>query len=122
MGFILIDQGNDQNRLFINFWNWRPTAELISSLGVIPPERASQLQIQTAGTLITKEEAIAIAARLDSVLSRLTENSRVSLDLRVTETTDDLKLHSDSRDYSASKDWLLKFKEFCRRSDGFKVL
>ena len=122
MGFIIIDRGNDQNHLFVNFWNWRPTAELISSFGVIPSERASLLQIQTLGTLITKEEATAIADRLDSVLSRLTESSRVLLDLQVAEAADNFKFHKDSRDYSATKDWLLKFQEFCRRCDGFKVL
>jgi len=43
MGFTLCPTDETVESLDVNFWNWRPTAELIGSFGLIDDERLERV-------------------------------------------------------------------------------
>ncbi len=126
MGFHLVDLGNDEHYVAVNFWNWRPTLELIRSFNIIDDGRLELMGTQCVGAEVTKLEATAIAHRLETdVLPSLPDDGRVLLDSSVTTEPDDGTFYHDDeveKNYSASRKWLLKFAEFCQLSDGFSVI
>ena len=126
VGFHLIDLADDEHYVAVNYWNWRPTLELIRSFRIIDDKRLELMSTQCVGAEVTQQEATAIAHQLESgVLHSLPESGRVLLDSSVTSDPDDGTFYRDDeveKNYSASKEWLLKFSQFCRSSDGFSVM
>jgi hypothetical protein len=126
MGFTLIPIDESVEAVSINFWNWRPTAELIGTFGIVDDERLELMQIQCCGPEITADEAAKIAERIENdVLSTLPPSGRVTLDLSVTTEPDDFVFHKGDdvhKNYSATEKWLRRFVVFCRTSGGFSVL
>ena len=126
MGFILIPTDESVEAVSVNFWNWRPTAELIATFGLIDGKRLELMQIQCCGAELTSEEAVQIADRIENdVLPTLPADGRVKLDLSVTTEPDDFKFHKGSdvhKNYSATEKWLREFVSFCRNSGGVSVL
>lgn len=126
MGFVITDLADDNKVLFVNFWNWRPTVELIKRMGVVDSDRAELLHMQCAGTAVSESEARKIAQGLRSdVLTALHGGDRVRLDLSVTSEPDVGVFHRGAdfdRNYSASLDWLTRFAQFCSECRGFSVL
>ena len=126
MGFIVIDSADDTKQLFVNFWNWRPTVELIRSFGIVDSERIHLLGTQCVGAAVSEDEARQISRRLqEQVLPSLCAGERVRLDGSVTSEPDDGRMHYGHdfhENYSATAEWLTKFGEFCSNCRGFKVL
>jgi hypothetical protein len=126
MGFCLVPKDGAVGDVFVNFWNWRPTVNLIGSFNLIDSERVELLQTQCCGAEVSAEEAVQIAERIErDVLAKLPEAGRVLLDLSVTTEPDDYTFHKGDefpKNYSATAEWLRKFVAFCRSSGGFSVL
>ena len=126
MGFTLcpIEKSNDV--ISVNFWNWRPTAELIATFNLIDDERLELIQIQGCGAEITADEAVTIADRIErDILATLPDEGRIQLDLSVTTNPDDFEFYRGddvAKNYSATGKWLREFVAFCRSSGGFAVL
>lgn len=126
MGFLLQDRSDEKTFVEVNFWNWRPTVELIRSFGIIDDERLERINSQCCGGYVNASEARRIGEKIKSgILPKLKDHSRIKLDLSITEEPDDYKMHySDDwmENYSCTKAWLVQFVEFCFRCGGFDVL
>lgn len=126
MGFCLTDLGDESCNVFVNFWNWRPTVELIGSFEILDKERLELIGEQCLGTKVFKEEARQIGIQIrEQILPDLTDEQRILLDLTSTIEPNDSEFHQgeDShKNYSTSRKWLEKFSEFCLTCDGFSVL
>jgi len=126
MGFVLTDLGDEDKIVFVNFWNWRPTVELIRSFEIIPEQRLVDLGEQCMGAEVTKAEAREIGRRINAeVLPKLAVDERVLWDLSTTREPDDGTFHKGAdqyRNYGATRDWLEKFAAFCLSCDGFEVM
>lgn len=125
MGLSIIDSTNSESTLWVNSWNWRPTAELIRSFGILDDERCEFIQMSGMCTTVSQEEAREIGRRLiDDVLGNLSDNERIKLNLERTTDPDDYVFYKGDdweRNYGATKDWLKQFAEFCLHCDGFFV-
>jgi hypothetical protein len=126
MGVILADSVLEERSEYCNWWNWRPTVELIRASGLLDNERL-ELMGYNAGAEVTEQEARAISKFLeDRVLSGLNSDERVLLDLAVTGEPDDGTFYRDPeehhKNYGASREWLQKFAAFCKECHGFTVL
>ena len=126
MGFDVCNLGDDPPDLSVNFWNWRPTVELIRSFGIIDDERLELMHIQCCGAEVTEDEARTIGERIKAeILPQLAENDRLLLDLTITDKPDDMKMYYGEdvhKNYSAQREWLTRFAEFCMSCSGFRVL
>ena len=107
--------------IWINAWNWRPTEELVRRTGIVPDGTLELLEFGIGE--VTAEQALRIAEFLDDYLARLSPKDRVTLDGQVIDEPDTFEFHRDdlSRNYSASYEWLAKFRDFCRSSNGFTM-
>jgi hypothetical protein len=127
MGFNLTDVGNDRRIIFVNFWNWRPTVEVLRQAGLLDEERLAELGMQFSRTRVTKDEARAIAHHLrEKVLPSLPQAARILLDGSVTTEPDDGTFYKSPQDfhrnYGAIRSWLEEFASFCETCDGFELL
>jgi hypothetical protein len=125
MGFDLTDLGNEDNTILVNFWNWRPTVEIIAASRIIDAERLEMMRHQCTGVEVTAIEARLIAEVLTRHwLSRLKPNGRVLLDLSITYEPDTFENYQGdewTKNYSATETWLREFHAFCSTCKGFKV-
>jgi hypothetical protein len=122
MGFILVPkQGKD---LYINGWNWRATIALLYAEKVIDGETHERMGAQGCGGAADAALACRIADALDSQLEKMKPGDRMRQDLTVTDEPkrNVLVTEADPTDIdSASYDWLVKFRDFCKTCEGFKV-
>ena len=126
MGFDLKDIGDEERIIFVNFWNWRPTVEVLSRAGLLDEKRLAELHEQCSPTRVTKDEARAIAHYLrEKVLPSLPQTGRILLDGSITTTPDDGTFYKSPEDshknYGAMHSWLEKFASFCETCDGFEL-
>jgi hypothetical protein len=126
MTFILVPlQGDPNNDVQINGWNWRPTLELLRREHLLDPETLERASAQGAGGCLTDEQAKGIAAFLDSYLAGLLPGQRVRYDGTVTsepKPQGDMLEQEPEELYSATYEWLCRFRDFCRVCGGFKVV
>ena len=126
MGFSIEDLADEKNILFVNFWNWHPTVEIIRSLGIVDDDRLELMHMQCVGAQISEAEACEIGDRIQNdLLSEVPHNGRIKLDLTVTTEPDDGKMHygeDADENYSATREWLQRFAGFCLGCRGFKVM
>jgi hypothetical protein len=126
MSFILVPlHGNPDDDLQVNGWNWRPTLELLRRARLLDDETLERAAAQGAGGLVTGEQALRIAAYLDRYLAGLAPGQRVRYDLTVTgepRGTGPVVDQETRELYSATYEWLSRFRDFCRASQGFTVL
>ncbi len=126
MGFCLTDLVDENRNVFVNFWNWRPTVELIGSFEILDEERLDLIGQQCLGAKISKEEAFQIGTRIRAqILPNLTDDQRILLDLTSTTEPNDRKFHQGNdwhKNYATSKKWLEQFSEFCLTCEGFSIL
>ncbi|WP_293914785.1 hypothetical protein [Deinococcus sp.] len=125
MGVLLTDLSNEEHSKTCNWWNWRPTLTLISTLKLLDAERLD-LMGYNAGAEVSQAEAQAIASFLEArVLPLLSENQRVLLNGSRTTEPDDGTFYEEPsemyKNYSTSLDWLSEFAQFCRECGGFSV-
>lgn len=128
MSFILIpNQGDD---IQVNAWNWRPTLEFLRAQNIITTDHAELLGCNGCGARLDADLANRISAAVENKLSTIAPDDRMRVDLTV---TSNLKVpqvwgpdtQPDDIDvtnlYSATYEWLVTFKDFCKRRGGFMV-
>ncbi len=123
MSWIVEDLASKDHFIKVNRWNWYPTLELIGAWGIIDSQRLEWMT-SNGDVTITEKEAQEIGTRLNAYLSILSEKHRLQLNLKVTEKPDDFKLYEGKdmeKNYSATYQWLIIFKDFCLTSKGFIV-
>ncbi|MEV5889819.1 hypothetical protein [Nonomuraea fuscirosea] len=111
----------DGRSLSVNAWNWRPTLELLEQAGVLDEETLELLGYNILVEL-SGADARRIAVFLDGYLPAVPGEGRVLLDGTVTTEPDTFEFHRDDlgRNYSATAQWLTRFRDFCRDApDGF---
>lgn len=125
MSFILIP--NSGESVHINSWNWRPTLEFLYKKGLIDKENFELLGAQGCGGKVDADSARRIAEVVDSKVNTMKPGDRLRIDGAVTgEPKKKVEFHSkaeiDAIDlYSATYEWLVMFRDFCRICGGFKV-
>lgn len=129
MSFILVSERGD---LQVNAWNWRPTLELLMAEGVVTHEQYERLGENGSGGQVDAIAAERIADVIERWLmsTKMNPGERMLADLTVTarkRVPIDFSPNGgaeplDPNDlYSASYDWLVAFRDFCRQSGGFEV-
>ena len=128
MSFILIPNSGEDIK--INAWNWRPTLALLSHANLIDEQQRELMGSNGCGGKVSSETASTIAHFLDEKLKQMTPGQRIRADLTITGKpkklavfTPDTKVEDvDAVEvYSATYDWLVMFRDFCRTSGGFEV-
>jgi hypothetical protein len=124
MGFWLLDLEDDALSLDVNAWNWRPTVELLRSFDLLAEDEIECMEFTGGGGKASREEARAIGERIMALIETLEGGHRVMLDGQVETTLDDGTFHRDdlAMNYSASKEWLERFADFCAKCKGFRVI
>jgi hypothetical protein len=129
MSFILVSK---RGELQVNAWNWRPTLELLTAENVVTRAQCERLSTNGCGGRVDAETADQIADVIERSLTstNMKPGERMLADLTVTSGSRVATLFShngcaesvDAKDlYSASYDWLVAFRDFCRQSGGFEV-
>jgi hypothetical protein len=129
MTFILVPkQGEDVQ---VNAWNWRPTLELLFAENLLAEEDYKRMAANGCGGQVDAALAYRIADAVESKLAAMNPGERLRADLSITATPKVLQTFTpdtkpDDIDavnlYSATYEWLVTFKDFCKRSEGFEVL
>ncbi len=124
MGFFIIDLKDEQNALKVNVWNWRPTLEMITKMNILEIQELESMSFNGGSGKATESQTKLIAQKLRLMLAGLESNARVLVDGSVTTEPDDGEFHRDEveKNYSATKDWLERFAEFCESCKGFYVI
>lgn len=128
MSFILIPNYGDDIK--VNAWNWRPTLEFLKAENVITHEHCELLGANGCGAKVDAELAIRIASVINQKVAVMRPGQRILADLSVTSKPKTRVVFTpatksgeiDASDlYSASYEWLTMFRDFCKRSGGFRV-
>ena len=126
MSFILASKRGD---LQVNAWNWRPTLELLVAEDLMTREQSERLSVHGAGGHVEADTADQIADVIERRLREMQPGDRMFADLTVTSSKRVPVVWKPNGDvegdtnglYSASYDWLVTFRDFCRQSGGFDV-
>jgi hypothetical protein len=128
MSFILTpNHGEDMK---INAWNWRPTILLLRHANLIDEQQHERLGHQGCGGTLDPETAARIRDFMDQHLAKMFPGQRLGGDLTITSepkkravfTPDSRVEDFDAVEvYSATYEWLVMFRDFCRTSQGFSV-
>jgi len=128
MSFILVPKhGGD---LQINGWNWRPTLALLLAEGLLTEENFERMGAQGCGGKVDAELAWRLADAIEAKLLTMKPGERMLADLSVTDRPDEQLVFTPGMEineinpldlYSATYEWLVTFRDFCRRSGGFDV-
>jgi hypothetical protein len=89
------------------------------------PAVAEMLQVNGVGAQVSSSEADNLTAFLEDYLSSFPKDGRLLKDGSVTREPKGSPDFSDGdwdRHYSATYDWLVSFRDFCRRSRGFEIV
>lgn len=124
MGVILVDLEKEDKKLFANWWNWRPIVELIKSFELLDEEMLDRMSYNGCGGALSAEQAHVVGKKLkEEILPKIRPEERVLLDLNKTAEPDDGTMHYDDqfKNYSATRDFIEQFADFCLASQGFNV-
>jgi hypothetical protein len=125
MGIVLSPQKEDIESLYGSFWVWRPAVALLQDAGVIDLEGIGPIPESFLYAEVDAEQAERIADYLDTFIQKLDDDERLLLDGSITDVPDTGEFYRDPaeqhKNYSAPKQWLVKFRDFCRSSGGFKI-
>jgi hypothetical protein len=128
MSFILIPPHGED--LQVNAWNWRPTLALLRHANLIDEEQHELMGCNGCGGRVNSKTANTMAHFLDEQLMRMTPGQRLRADLTITGEPKKMAVFTPGMKvedidaveiYSATYEWLVMFREFCRTSAGFKV-
>jgi hypothetical protein len=109
----------------VNMWHWRPTMLLVRRALELDNKRFEMLQLNGVGAKVSPSEAGQIATFLEDYLASFPKDGRLLIDGSVTQEpkgSPDFLDGNVDRHYSATYDWLVRFRDFCRNSQGFKVV
>ena len=129
MSFILVPMHGVAIK--VNGWSWRPTIELIRAENLISDKTYERMGASACDGHVDAEVALRIADLVDRRLATMQPGERILGDLSVTSNPKNIVTfapHTQPEEisvvdlYSASYDWLVTFRDFCRQSGGFKVL
>lgn len=124
MRFELVNLADQSTAVRVNLWNWQPTVELIRHLGMIDDDRLKKMRSNACHVRVSAEEAHAIGEKLRrEVCARMQPGQRVTHDLRIMSESDggEFEWENPESNYCATYEWLQKFVDFCRISQGFEV-
>jgi len=127
---VILQPNNTIDDVMINWWNWRPTVNLLLQAGAISSGEAECLSIALGTIEVSGQQAIRMADAVDAALLLLVNpGDRLLLNGQVTVAP---PVHpvfrpgSDAHDmwdwYGAQRSWLETFSTFCRLSGGFTPL
>ena len=125
MSFILVPRQGDDVQ--VNAWNWRPTIEFLRVEGIIDDETAELLSLNGCGVQADADLARQMAVAVEGKLQSMRPGERIRGDLSVTGVPKKVaEFHKpesiDAVDlYSATYEWLVRFKDFCEYCGGFEV-
>jgi hypothetical protein len=118
ISFILVSKQGAE--LQASDWNWRPTLELARNAGLLADDTFELRSAEGYRWHVDGPLADQIAELIQAKLVDMRPGQRMLSDLTITKSPKDGEFLPDSRD-SASYGWLLKFRDFCRRSGGFEA-
>ena len=126
MSFTLHDLGSENFEFTANVWSWKAGLEIIKSLDIMSEGKIRQMGYNATGVKVDVDDAHAIGEAIrNKILPKIPEHGRMFADLRITDEPDDMTLHRDGdeqwKNYSATREWLNEFSEFCMRSKGFQI-
>ena len=119
MSFILVPHRGEDVQ--INGWNWRPTLQLLRTKGVLDDGMYERMSYQGCGGEADAELAARMADVVESKLAEMRPGERMLADLGVTAKLKSGEIFAEDV-YSAMYDWLVRFRDFCRRCGGFRVM
>jgi hypothetical protein len=128
MSFILIPKHGED--LKINAWNWQPTLLLLRYANLIDENSYELMGANGSDGQVDAETSGRIADFLEQKLQSMQPGQRIRDDLSLTDKPKKLTVFTpgvkvedvDAKEiYSASYEWLIMFRDFCRTSRGFKV-
>jgi hypothetical protein len=128
MSFILVPHHGED--LQVNAWNWRPTLALLRDANLIDEQQLELMGCTGCGGNVNSKTANTIARFLDRQLAGMTPGQRLRADLTITGEPKKLVVFTPGTKiedidavelYSATYEWLVMFRDFCRTSEGFKV-
>ncbi len=128
MSFILIPKHGED--LQVNGWNWRPTIALLLQANLIDEQQHELLGANGCQGTVDSNSAAKIADFMDQHLAKMSPGQRLRGDLTITSEPKKRSIfapNSKAEDlnpveiYSASYEWLVMFRDFCRTSQGFYV-
>jgi hypothetical protein len=121
MTFILQSSSGDE--LQINAWKWVPTTLLLFHQGLIDDEQQRRMGANGSGGQVSEELAHRIVSLLDTQLVHMKPGDRLRSDFRITSAPKSGSLAAPVEDlYSATYEWLVQFRDFCRHSRGFSIV
>jgi hypothetical protein len=121
MPFTLTPQNGDP--ISVAEQDWHPTVELLEKHELISPEKLENLHYTGKITDLSAAESQKIHEFLVSFLEKLETGERLLLDITTTREIDTSELPKvdEETNYSAHKDWLVRFRDFCRDCGGFRI-
>jgi len=122
MGVIIFNSANEEQYLSCNWWNWRPTVELMRSTSLLD-EQGFDLLSSGYGEFSKEQCAVLIKFFESEVLKDAEEDARFLLSGEKTVEVDDFIFHKVEveKNYSATAAWLHSFVEFLKKSEGISV-
>ena len=118
MSFILVSKQGAE--LQASGWNWRPTLELVRKAGLLADDTYELMSGKGYRWHVDGPLPDQIAELIQAKLVDMRPGQRMLADLTIINSPKDGMGLPDARD-SASYGWLLRFRDFCRRSGGFEV-
>jgi hypothetical protein len=128
MSFILIPRHGEDVQ--VNAWNWRPTLLLLREANLIDESVHQRIGANGCGGHVDAETCGRIADFLERQLQSMQPGQRVRADLSLTNKPKNLTFFTPGMKaedidaielYSATYEWLVTFRDFCRTSGGFTV-
>jgi hypothetical protein len=128
MSFILIP--NNGEDIKISAWNWRPTILLLRHANLISEQEHELLGHNGCGGTVNSECAAKIADFIDQHLVKMSPGQRLRGDLTITSELQKRAVFAPNSKledfnaveiYSATYEWLVEVRDFCRMSHGFRV-
>ena len=128
VSFILIPKHGEDIK--VNGWNWRPTIVLLLRANLIDEQQHELLGSNGSGGAVNSKTAVEIADFMDQHLAKMSPGQRLRGDLTITSEPQKRAVFTPNSRvedfdavelYSATYEWLVMFRDFCRTSQGFKV-
>jgi hypothetical protein len=124
MGVVISHLYDREQVLFASWWQWRPTVELIRSLGLFDDDRLDLLS-DGIGELDATESKLIESHFEQHILPRIRTSQRFLLSGSITDDPDDGVFYRNPeeqhKNYSVDRAWLIKFMEFCSNSNGLYI-